>query len=200
MNHIVKAFKDKKQKGWKKLYMLVDLHGVIISGEYNRLNVGAKIFNGAIEVLSNWTKREDICLILWSPIYEDSLADIIPRLKEVGIQFDYVNKNPENKSGELCDFSEKFYFDIVFDDKAGFYGFSDWYKVKSALIEAGEWQFEYDNQKIHSSITILDEMGFAMEEYITTQHEVIRDHECGTCSWACPICYEEGCRWLEEQE
>ena len=43
-----------------------------------------------------------------------------------GIKFDYINENPLEVNSELSDFSKKFYFNILLDDKAGFYPKEDW--------------------------------------------------------------------------
>jgi len=59
-------------------------------------------------------------------------------LAEHNINFDYVNVNPECLDSNLCSFKGKFYFDLLFEDKAGFEP-SDWTNIKQALIEEGEW-------------------------------------------------------------
>ena len=140
MNYIKRAFRRKKEKGWPKVYIAVDLHDTVITGTYNRMNVGAVPFPGAVEVLKRWTDREDICLILWTPSYLDAADAIRARfLTEHGVRFDLWNENTEVPSGDLCDFSKKWYFDILLEDKAGFEAATDWLKIKQTLIEIGEW-------------------------------------------------------------
>jgi hypothetical protein len=56
------------------------------------------------------------------------------------LQFHYVNHNPECPSDELCDFSKKFYMNILLDDKAGFDATTDWLEIKNELIKLGDWK------------------------------------------------------------
>ena len=55
---------------------------------------------------------------------------------------DLINNNPEFKKTDICDFTEKFYFDILLDDKAGFEGEKDWKDIYNFLIE------EYSTKKV----------------------------------------------------
>jgi len=51
--------------------------------------------------------------------------------KKKKINFDFVNKNPSENNTSYADFSKKFYFNILLDDKA-FFEPSDW-------VEISEW-------------------------------------------------------------
>lgn len=138
--HIAETFRKKKTRGWPKVFISIDLHGVVLTPTYKRFNEGAELYPGASEVLYNWTKREDVCLILWSSSHDDSIGNIRERLfLNHGIVFDYVCENPEQPTNELCDFDKKFYFDIVLDDKGGFEGEVDWLNIETALKLAGEF-------------------------------------------------------------
>jgi hypothetical protein len=140
MQSIKRAFRRKLEKGWPKLYIAIDLHEVIITPTYNRYNEGAELYFGAKEVLQNWTGRDDICLILWTGSHQDAIDNICERLGKEGIRFNYFNENPEVPSSEICDFSRKFYFDVVMDDKGFFEAETDWLRVKQAMQELGEWK------------------------------------------------------------
>lgn len=139
MNSIRRAFERKNTKGWPKLFVAVDLHETIVTPTYNRFNEGATVYPGAAEVLSNWTKRDDVCIILWTSSHQDAIDDILKRLAPLGIKFDYINENPEQCSGRMCDFSRKWYMDIIIDDKGFFDAETDWWKVRDTLIELDEW-------------------------------------------------------------
>lgn len=139
MNFITKAFKKNKSKGWNKIFICVDLHEVIITPTYSRLNDGAEIYPHARAVLQRWTEREDVCLILWTCSHDNALRDIRDRLANEGILFDYVNENPEVPSSDICDFSGKFYMDIGLDDKFGFDAANDWLAIKRDLKRSGAW-------------------------------------------------------------
>ena len=139
---IERAFRKKIQGGWHKwprLFILIDLHDVIIPGTYTRNNEGRAFFNGAEEVLRWLTNRKDMCLILWTSSHKDSTDDILAWMAKSGIKFDYVNENPECPSNELLDTSSKIYMDLLLDDKAGFNGETDWLEIKNVLVELGQW-------------------------------------------------------------
>lgn len=139
INYIHRAFSDKKKRNWDTLYIAIDLHDTIIEGKYNLHNEGSNFFPNAINVLRNWTNRKDIVLILWTSSHHDSINEQLKRMEKEGIKFDYINENPVTKNTELCDFSGKFYFNILLDDKAGFDGQNDWNYIENSLREIGEW-------------------------------------------------------------
>jgi hypothetical protein len=87
-----------------------------------------------------------MCLILYTSSHRDSIDDILSWLKKQGIVFDYVNCNPECEDNGLCCFRDKFYFDVMLEDKAGFNGDSDWTGIKGTLMELGEW----DKKLVHN--------------------------------------------------
>lgn len=137
------AFRKKMTRGWDKwprMYWAIDLHDVIIPGTYTRNNENRQLYPFANEVLQWITHREDMCPILYTSSHKDSIDDILTWLyNDYKIKFDYVNVNPECENHNLCDFSRKFYFDIMLEDKAGFNGMEDWKKIKETLINIGEW-------------------------------------------------------------
>lgn len=138
--NIERAFADKKRKGWEKLYFAIDLHDCVINGTYNKYNSGATVYPDCKEFFKWAESREDICIILWTSSYGSAITEIRKRLRKDGIHFDYINENPECPSNELCDFSGKFYFNILLDDKAGFVGETDWTLIVSELKRIGEFK------------------------------------------------------------
>jgi len=140
MKFIKTAFQRKKEKNWPRLYVAVDMHQTAITPTWSRLNEGAQLYPDAVEVLQQWTRREDICLILWSPLHDDALAAVVKLMDSHVIRFDYLNENPEIVTGELCKFDRKWYMDIGLDDKFGFDAEKDWTRIKDTLIEIGEWR------------------------------------------------------------
>lgn len=137
------AFRKKNERGWTKwprMYWAIDLHDVIIPGTYTRNNEGRQFYPDGKEVLQWLTNRKDMCLILFTSSHKDSINDILIWLKEWGIIFDHINSNPECNDTNLCSFAEKFYMDVLLEDKAGFIGETDWTVVKNTLLELNEWQ------------------------------------------------------------
>jgi len=138
--NIERTFNDKQRRGWTRISICVDVHDVILEGKYNRFNTGASYMPNALNVLRNWSKRDDICLILWSSSHTDSLTKVCDDLLKQGIKFDHINSNPECPNTDLCDFSKKFYFNILLDDKAGFEGATDWFLIEKEFRRIGEWK------------------------------------------------------------
>lgn len=141
MNHfnIERAFQDKTRRGWEKLYWAIDLHDTVISGKYNRYNIGSKIYDGAPEVFHWMRGRSDMVPILYTSSHNDAIQNELEKLRHAGIWFQYINENPECPNTDLCDFSAKFYFNILLDDKAGFVGETDWYIIQHELKRLGQW-------------------------------------------------------------
>lgn len=137
--NIARSFEMKKKLGWTKLYIAIDLHDVLIIGKHNKFNDGRELCPNALRVM-RWIKnRPDINWILFTCSHKEPTADIIKWLDRYGIAPDWTNENPECKNGHLCDFSKKFYFDILLDDKSGFEPMSDWSLIIDELKKIGEW-------------------------------------------------------------
>jgi hypothetical protein len=133
---IQRAFNKKDERGWDKwpkLYILIDLHDVIIEGTYTRYNEKRKYHNMCEKVLKKLSENEKVCLILWTSSHNDAISDILDELSEKGIVFDYVNENPECVSTDILNVEKKPYFDLLFDDKAGFNGDEDWSVVEKCF-------------------------------------------------------------------
>ena len=143
------AFRKKEERGWDnwpKVFWAIDLHDVIIPGNYTRNNDDKDFYPCAQKVLQWLTNREDMCLILFTCSHDEATKSILEWLEDRKIRFDYVNENPECADSELCTFKNKFYFDILLEDKAGFNGVSDWYNIVNSLNALGEWS----KKKSHS--------------------------------------------------
>ena len=135
------AFEKKRVRGWEKfprLFVAIDLHDVIIPGTYTLNNDGRQFYPYAKEVLQWLTRRKDMCLILFTSSHKKQIEDVRSWMKQDGIVFDYANENPECPNNELCDFSKKWFMDIMLEDKAGFES-GDWLEIKETLIKIGEW-------------------------------------------------------------
>lgn len=126
------AFEKKRKRNWEKIYVLVDLHDTIVHGVYDKEQDFKFISADCIEVLKQMTERKDICLILWTSTYIKELLKFSKFVENEGIDFDWFNKNPEELSTKYADFSHKFYFNVIIDDKAGFEP-SDWGELRENL-------------------------------------------------------------------
>jgi hypothetical protein len=138
--NIERSFADKTKRRWQKIFIAIDVHDVILEGKYNLNNEGAAYMPNCIKVLQQWSKREDISLILWTSGHIGPTSKVLDNLEKQGINFKHVNCNPECPNDPLCDFSKKFYFNILLDDKAGFEGKTDWFLIEKELKRIGEWK------------------------------------------------------------
>jgi len=142
--NIKKTFEMKKERGWPEVYFCIDLHGTIIpSGKDSDDKTDTEImYPYAAEVLRWLSRRKDIMMILWTGTPESRMPPIREFFKFHGIKFDYFNENPHAKSTPRSDFSKKFYFSVLLDDRAGFEPEKDWLAIKNELIAIGEWDKE----------------------------------------------------------
>lgn len=127
-----KAFQRKLEKGWEKIYVVVDIHDTILRACYERSEV-YDYFPCAKEALQMMSYRDDICLILWSGSPLEILEQYRSRFSEDGIRFEHINENPEVENSAFQNFDKKLYFNVGIDDRFGFDPEADWEKVIEAL-------------------------------------------------------------------
>ena len=116
---IIEAFKLKQERNWDKIYFVFDIHGTIFKKSYDN-NAELVYYKYAKEALQKMSKRDDICMIMWTCSHEDKINEFIQKFEIDNIFFDYFHENPEVKNDDLSDYSEKFYCNVGFDDKFGF--------------------------------------------------------------------------------
>lgn len=114
---IIKAYQEKYLRKWDTLYFAIDLHGTIIK-KYTGNSIEA--YNGAETVLKALTSLSDVVLILYTSTSEENLKPFYKWCSDRVITFKYLNENPECISNKTGDFSKKFYFNVLIDDRAGF--------------------------------------------------------------------------------
>jgi hypothetical protein len=139
--NIKNSFEMKKAKGWPEIYWCVDLHGTIIPSGRDSLDKTdeEKFYPDAREVLQWLTRRKDIFFILWTSTPSSRMGDVKEFLSFNSIRPDYINENPHAKDTPRSDFSKKFYFNVLLDDRGGLEPEVDWTTIKKELIALGEW-------------------------------------------------------------
>lgn len=133
--NIQKAFQDKKERGWKTIYVAVDAHGTLIKSYHNTII----FYPDAIEVMKWFNSRSDFKVILWTSSHVTEIEDICKEAEKLGIRFDFFNENPLEKNSKRANFNQKFYFNVMIDNKAGMEPTTDWKLIKKELIRIGEW-------------------------------------------------------------
>jgi hypothetical protein len=132
---IENCLRNAKEKGWEKTYWAFDIHGTILKPNYKRDEISREFYPHAIEVLQLLSKRTDIVKILYTCSYPHEIEQYIEYFAKHGIHFDHINKNPEVADGGYGYYNDKFYFNVLMDDKAGFDGETDWAEIKALLKE-----------------------------------------------------------------
>lgn len=126
-----KQYENAIKKGWDKLYIAIDVHDVIVYGNYDKDVLPKEFCPGAKETLKMLSKREDIVLILFTCSWPDEIKKYLEYFEKNDIKFKYVGENPEVENGDLGCYNNKFYFNILLEDKAGFDCERDWQIVEN---------------------------------------------------------------------
>lgn len=129
---IHRAYKMKEERGWNIIYWCIDLHGVCLKSNYKQggyqwINDSARKGMKAID------SQPDSVIILWSSVHDEEKADIVKFFNDQGIIIHCFNGNPFEGDTKVSNFSEKFYFSILLDDKAGFDPEVDWSIIETYL-------------------------------------------------------------------
>lgn len=131
-----RQYEKQMKNHWYETYWIVDMHGVITRPNHKVRLPKIDFYPFALRALSILSDREDIRLILYTSSYPDQRQNYIDQLAELGIEFDYINENPEIRSYEdFGYYEEKPYFDVYLDDKAGFDPEDEWVEIYEFLKE-----------------------------------------------------------------
>jgi len=126
---IDKAFKYKEKRGWDKIYFYFDIHETILYPDYNNEDP-LKFYDHAKEVLQYLSKRTDVSIGLYTCSYPQEIKRYKKFFRENDIIFKYANKNPDVEDTAYGYYEDKPYFNVLFEDKAGFDAENDWILVK----------------------------------------------------------------------
>ena len=129
------AFKRMKEKGWDKIYILVDIHDTVFEATYSK-DEYYRWFPYSKEALHLMSINPRISLILWSSSYTDAIEKYINTFEKSKIHFDMVNVNKETEDNELSCFAQKTYFNVGIDDKFGFDARVDWEMIYHYLDDS----------------------------------------------------------------
>lgn len=134
VNYISKMFDSSFKKKWFETYWAIDLHGSIIKPTYNGVEV--EYYPYAKEVLQILTKRPDIKMILWTSSFPDEIRQYLETMCKDDILFDAINENPgiSSKNGNFGYYEQKFYYNVLIDDKAGFIPETEWKQIYEYLL------------------------------------------------------------------
>jgi len=136
VNWIEKMFKHSFEKKWYETYWAFDVHGVILKPNHRKNSIYVEFYPHAKEALQLISKRNDIVMILSTSSYPEEIKHYMKVFEENDIHFKYVNENPEinSKKGNFGHYDQKFYFNVLFEDKAGYSPETEWKLVKELFI------------------------------------------------------------------
>ena len=107
----------------------------------------------AKEALQKISKRKDIKMIIWTCSYPQEIEKYLEFFKKNGINFEHINSNPgiSSNMGNFGYYEQKFYFNVLFEDKAGFDPLRDWkpvldqmeYYEKEKILPDPNWTTKY---------------------------------------------------------
>lgn len=127
---IIKAFNTAitraKERGWDKIYVFADIHETIIKPNYDEFVIPEEFYEGAKEVMQFISNTKFFCLIMYTCSWPKENEKYLEYFKANGINFEYVNENPEVKSKAYGCYDHKPYINVLLEDKAGFDPTEDW--------------------------------------------------------------------------
>lgn len=132
---IKNCIENAKAKGWDKTYWAFDIHGTMLKPTFKTGVVSTEFYPYAKEVMQMLTQRNDIVRILYTCSYPQEIVEYLEYFETFNIRFDYVNENPDVCAGAYGHYDRKFYFNVLFEDKAGFDPLTDWKLVYDLLIQ-----------------------------------------------------------------
>ena len=151
--------KEKMVRGnWSEIFIAVDLHGTILkrskwrtiqNGSVSETSLNSDVSSSDLQssffpmaemTLREISKTPGLRLILFTSSTDAKIEKYLKMFQQIGIIFCEVNCNSEVISDvQYADFSKKFYFDVLFDDKAGFDSKKDWTEIFRWVQENSEF-------------------------------------------------------------
>lgn len=117
---IEKCFERARLKQWDRTFWAVDIHETIIRPNYDKPGIPTQWYPFAKEAMQMISKRKDVDLILYTCSWEPEIKEYLKMFEEEGIHFKFVNSNPDVKNNNYGCYEFKPYFNVLFEDKAGF--------------------------------------------------------------------------------
>lgn len=127
---IKRMFTIAKERNYDSYYIALDVHDTIANATYNSNKLD--YWPEAIDALKYISSIDKVKIILFTSSYSDSTEFIKQELEQLGIKIFAINENPGCTNTKTGDFSRKFYYSLLIDDKAGFER-SDWIELKETF-------------------------------------------------------------------
>ena len=140
LNVIKNTFRIGREKEWYETYWAFDFHSTILKPTYNLNDRSIQYYPYAKEAMQIISSRDDIITIAWTSSFPNEIKDYLEQFKRDGIVFNHVGKNPGISSnlGNFGYYEDKFYFNVLFEDKAGFNAETEWREIYHYLVKCEE--------------------------------------------------------------
>lgn len=140
---IDKMFKRAFEKKWYNTYWAFDIHGTILIPTFRKNNMDFKFYPWAKETLQLISKRKDIVMIMFTSSYPKEIIHYQKMFKNNNIHFDFINENPiiANNLGNFGFYENKFYFNVLFEDKSGFSPYEEWKPIYDLLTKYNKEEY-----------------------------------------------------------
>lgn len=187
---IEKSFEKAKERWWDKTFWGIDIHDSIIVPNYRGDEIPTEWYPFAKEGMLMITNRKDICPFLYTCSWPKEIVKYRKFFSDQGINFEYANENPEVKNDAYGYYRTKPYFNVLFEDKAGFDPI-EWEYVIETLKKYPE--VDWSNYKSHftafldkvrdnesywiDEITLADKGVDRMIEILREDYSPYRDYE-----------------------
>jgi len=128
LNAIIKSERIMKERGWDYVFYFFDIHETILYPDWNNKEE-LRFYENAKETLQLISKRDDIIMCTYTCSYPEQINRYVEFFKTHDIEFKYLNKNPEVSNTTYGYYEDKPYFNVLFEDKAGFDADEEWKEV-----------------------------------------------------------------------
>jgi hypothetical protein len=135
---IDREYEHMKDRGWDRIFLFFDLHGTVIKPNFEVGNTNLDYYPYAKETLQLLSKQINVDLNIYTCSHEDEIIEYQKKFKEDGIIFKYVNENPDVQTNGYGNYDIKPYMNILFEDKAGFFGEKDWEPIYNHFVKMHE--------------------------------------------------------------
>ena len=136
---ITNAMQMAHSRGWDTLFWNIDVHGTIIVPNWSQEKLPLDCYPLALTALTriqNFKPMKNV-LILSTSSHPKEIGEYMLFFQKHGIEFDYINANPEvsTDKGDFGYYEDKYYFNVMLEDKAGFDPHEDWSAIITLLEE-----------------------------------------------------------------
>lgn len=135
-NAILEAYRSFEEHSWNKIYVALDIHGTVAMADYK--SASTCLYDACVPALQEISSYAEVSIILFSCCHPPDFPKYFKLFRDNNIQVDFFNCNPEVPNTETGCFDSKFYYNVIFEDKAGFRPYM-WPQVLTTFRQARQF-------------------------------------------------------------